>query len=79
MANQVSAAIASLNANEHGKSKSYLDKKGSPSGEMAMLNALPPGQDIFNQSVADLSPESSMVFKEIVNSKGYATGIAGKK
>jgi len=75
MSNQVTAAIASLNADEHGKSKSYLNKKGIKPMEGG-LNALPPGQDIFNQEVADLSPESTMVFKEIVNSKGYATGIA---
>lgn len=33
---------------------SYIVKKGTPSGEGAKFNRLPPGQDITNQEVADI-------------------------
>lgn len=32
----------------------YLDKKGTPSGEGAMFNRLPPGTNIEDQKVADI-------------------------
>jgi len=36
------------------KDSGYLDKKGTPSGERAMFNALPPGTNIEDQAVADI-------------------------
>lgn len=35
----------------------YLTKKGTPSGEDARLNRLPPGQSIEDQYVADISEQ----------------------
>lgn len=32
----------------------YIDKKGTPSGEMAKFNVMPPGYDISNQPMADI-------------------------
>lgn len=32
----------------------YLDKKGTPSGESARFNMLPPGTNIDDQKVADI-------------------------
>jgi len=32
----------------------YIDKKGTPQGENAMLNVMPPGMDISNQPTADI-------------------------
>lgn len=34
----------------------YIDKKGTPSGEGAMFNHMPPGMDITNQSITDQRP-----------------------
>jgi len=36
------------------KNSGYLDKKGTPSGEGAKFNFLPPGMKIEDQSVADI-------------------------
>ena len=36
------------------KDTGYLEKKGTPSGEGAMFNMLPPGTNIEDQSVADI-------------------------
>jgi hypothetical protein len=36
------------------KDTGYLDKKGTPSGERAMFNMLPPGTNIEDQKVADI-------------------------
>lgn len=41
----------------------YLDKKGTPSGESAMFNSLPPGTNIEDQKLADIRPQE---FKTIV-------------
>jgi hypothetical protein len=35
----------------------YLTKKGTPSGERAMFNKLPPGTNIEDQAVADIREE----------------------
>jgi len=35
---------------------SYIDKKGTPSGDGAHFNAMPPGMDIADQAVADIRP-----------------------
>jgi hypothetical protein len=32
----------------------YIDKKGTPSGEMAQFNQMPPGYDISSQAMADI-------------------------
>jgi hypothetical protein len=33
---------------------SYIDKKGTPQGESAAFNQMPPGMDIDDQKVADI-------------------------
>lgn len=33
----------------------YQDKKGTPQGDSAMFNKMPPGMDITNQVVADIN------------------------
>jgi len=45
----------------------YLDKKGTPYGEGAKFNMMPPGMDITNQEVCDIR---DMEFKTITES-GY--------
>jgi hypothetical protein len=71
-----SPAIDELFGKEHGKSTNYQVKKGTPSGDSAEFNALPPGQDIFDQAVSDLDRTNRMKFKEIVHSGGYDEGNA---
>lgn len=34
---------------------SYINKKGTPSGESAMFNRMPPGMDISNQECCDIN------------------------
>lgn len=46
----------------------YLDKKGTPYGEGAKFNLMPPGMDIANQEVCDIR---DMPMKTITES-GYA-------
>ena len=41
----------------------YLDKKGTPSGEGAMFNRMPPGQEIENQVVAEIN---AMPYRKVV-------------
>lgn len=41
----------------------YIDKKGTPSGESARFNRLPPGDDIDDQVVADIR---NMPMKRVV-------------
>ena len=36
------------------KDAGYLDKKGTPSGESAKFNAMPPGMNIEDQAVCDI-------------------------
>lgn len=36
------------------KNSGYMNKKGTPSGK-AMLNTMPPGEDISNQKIADIN------------------------
>lgn len=43
---------------------SYIDKKGTPSGEGAMFNRMPPGMDITNQQVCDIN---DMPMKQLVD------------
>lgn len=45
----------------------YLDKKGTPYGEAAKFNMMPPGMELANQEVADIR---MMPFKKITDS-GY--------
>lgn len=53
----------------------YLDKKGTPSGQSVsptgitghIFNALPPGTDIGDQTVADLKRTDDMKIKEVVD------------
>ena len=47
----------------------YITKKGTPQGESAMFNKLPPGMNIDNQLVKDIR---AMPYKEIVSASGYA-------
>lgn len=60
-----------LHGDEHGSGLSYIVKKGTAYGEAAKFNHMPPGQDLFAQDLSDLDRSNAMVFKEIVNSKGY--------
>ena len=41
----------------------YIEKKGTPSGESAKFNALPPGMNIENQEVAHIEPMEMKTFK----------------
>lgn len=53
----------------------YLDKKGTPQGQSVsptgvsghIFNQLPPGTDIGEQSVSDVSRTQSMKIKEVVD------------
>lgn len=42
----------------------YIDKKGTPSGQDAMFNRLPPGEDITKQEVCDIR---SQPYKEVTD------------
>jgi hypothetical protein len=44
------------------KDSGYLTKKGTPSGEMAMFNELPPGMNIEDQKVADIRAQKMLVY-----------------
>lgn len=50
----------------------FITKKGTPSGEGAMFNKLPPGDDIDNQEVAEIS--KGMPMKKITP-LGYGDGF----
>jgi hypothetical protein len=65
-----------LNGREHGLSTNATVKKGTPNGENAKFNHLPPGQDLFDQELSDLARTDRMVIKELVNSRGYDKGNA---
>jgi hypothetical protein len=67
---------SSLDANEHGKSTDHFVKKGTPYGENAKFNHMPPGQDLFAQDVADLDRTNAMVRKDVTGSRGYDEGNA---
>ena len=41
----------------------YIDKKGTPSGESAKFNCLPPGMNIDDQECADIKPMEMKTFK----------------
>lgn len=47
-----------------GSTASYIDKKGTPYGEDAKFNFLPPGMDITNQENCDIR---EMPFKSVVS------------
>jgi len=49
------------------KDTGYLDKKGTPSGNKAMFNYLPPGMVIENQANADIRSQKM---------KNYSGGIS---
>jgi len=40
----------------------YLEKKGTPSGNMAEFNHLPPGTDIEDQEVAHIEPQKMLTY-----------------
>jgi hypothetical protein len=65
-----------LNANEHGLTTNASVKKGTPNGENARFNQLPPGQDLFAQGLSDLARTDRMVREDLVNSRGYDRGNA---
>jgi hypothetical protein len=46
----------------------YINAKGTPFGDNAFFNYLPPGQDIDNQHDADIREAS---LKSLVNPAGY--------
>jgi len=50
------------------KDTGYIDKKGTPSGEKAMFNYLPPGTDIDNQECADIR---DLPMKDYTGGLGY--------
>jgi len=41
----------------------YLDKKGTPSGEGAKFNLMPPGQEIENQTIAEIN---AMPYRKVI-------------
>lgn len=43
----------------------YINKKGTPSGEKAMFNELPPGENIEKQKVSAVKETESMPLKKI--------------
>ena len=53
--------------NEHGKSTNYIVKKDIPTGDYG-FNALPPGQELDNQSP---KPTNAMPMRSIVDADGY--------
>jgi hypothetical protein len=44
------------------QTEGYIVKKGTPQGESAMFNKMPPGMDITNQDVTD---QRSMPFRKL--------------
>jgi hypothetical protein len=46
----------------------YINKKGTPYGEAAKFNYLPPGQDIDNQEIADIYDMKQF---NLVDFRGY--------
>lgn len=49
------------------KDTGYIDKKGTPSGMEAKFNALPPGTNIGDQAVSDVSRTLSMPMKTVTD------------
>lgn len=47
-----------------GDTSDYIDKKGTPYGEAAKFNFLPPGMDIGNQKMVDIR---EMALKEVTS------------
>jgi hypothetical protein len=45
------------------KDSGYLTKKGTPSGESAKFNMLPPGMNIEDQKVADIRAQELLNYK----------------
>jgi hypothetical protein len=66
------------------RTSGFINKKGTPSGEGAKFNKLPPGDDITNQEVMDMAGpgREGMPYKEITT-RGYqdsgAFGNTGPK
>lgn len=54
----------------------YIDKKGTPQGEKATFNRLPPGMDIESQDVHD---ETSMELKTITPMSYPGSGQMSKR
>lgn len=46
------------------KTSGYIDKKGTPYGEAAKFNFLPPGMEISDQEMIDMNP---MPMKKVVD------------
>ena len=45
------------------KDSGYLTKKGTPSGEEAKFNRLPPGMNIEDQMVSDIRSQEMLTYK----------------
>lgn len=54
----------------------YINKKGTPQGESAMFNKMPPGMDIANQDVTD---QRMMPMKRVVAESYPGDGWEGQR
>jgi len=54
----------------------YIDKKGTPYGEAAKFNKMPPGMDISNQDVAEIN---TMSLKRVVDMSYPGDGWGSEK
>lgn len=52
----------------------YINKKGTPHGEAAKFNNMPPGMDIDNQPMADIN---DMPMKRVVSGSFPGDGNSG--
>lgn len=60
----VSTSTQSLGEKAGFETSGYIDKKGTPYGDGAMFNSLPPGMEISDQAVSDQRP---MPMKTVVS------------
>ena len=54
----------------------YIDKKGTPHGEAAMFNKMPPGMDITNQDVTD---QRNLPLKKVIDISYPGDGWPGPR
>ena len=54
----------------------YIVKKGTPSGDGAMFNKLPPGMDITNQEITD---QRNMPMKRVIAESYPGDGWEGER
>lgn len=54
----------------------YINKKGTPFGETAMFNKMPPGMDITNQDVTD---QNNMPMKRVISESYPGDGWPGQR